>query len=173
MHFSLKVLFVATALIALSCVGLLYASARLATCFTTLALLTVLFGVLVAILCSELEKPFWIGFALFGMTYYAFAMFGERAIDPASQSTVAPFGSRSVIVEPRLVTTQFLLYANSLVDGSPMARLGVPVFFRISWFVSIGHAIFTVIFALLGGAIGNWLGRRFAANRDNGQRVIC
>jgi len=32
--------------------------------------------------------------------------------------------------------------------------------YRLIFFLPIGHAIFTLLFALIGGALGRWLGKR-------------
>jgi hypothetical protein len=162
MRFSMKTLLVAITFIATSCGGLLYANALLAICFTTAAFAFVLVGTLAALLSNGQAKPYWIGFAVFGAAYFGCAMFAERPIDIPSQWTIKQLGDRSIPSEPYLVTTGLLMLANPYVDQLPTRKFGVPAFFRIGWFVSIGHSVFTVLVALVGGSVGRWIGGRFA-----------
>jgi hypothetical protein len=161
MRFSMKSMLATFVFVAVSFFGVLYANAFLATCFTTAAFLIVLCGILAAMLCVGRARAYWIGFAVFGAGYFLLAMFGERLIDPGSQSAIIVVESDNVVsAEPRLLTTEFLIWVEEYIALLVPSGNEPRPYEHLVFFLTNGHAIFTILFALIGGAMGSWMGRR-------------
>jgi hypothetical protein len=198
MRFSLKTLLAATTLVALGCVGVLYANAMWSALFTTAAFLFVLFGVLAAVLRRGRARAFWIGFAVFGAGYFGLAIFGERdAVSSVrSVSRLLAQGptriNESGLAEPRLATTAFLIWADRYLeplrekpDQSNLISARDGTVLRVANnqavalnligvnldFVTIGHGLFTVALSIVGGLIGLRLAEREAPLPNDGDAV--
>jgi hypothetical protein len=152
MRFSLKTMLAASAFIAVSVAGLHYANLPWAAFFYTAAFLSVLTGIVGSLVCSWPTRAFWIGFAVFGGGYFWLALIHEARVE------VQGFGVQ--VPEPDLGTTHLLIWADRLLRSE---RSGTPGFQRRSlsgprstreYFVQVGHGIFTMLLALIGGALG-------------------
>jgi len=170
MRFSLKTLLIAFTAAAVSLLGLLNANLAWGAFFYTAAFVLVLTGIVGAIVRPRPQRAYWIGFALFGGGYFWLALVAEGSLRFA--------GPNGVVLEPNLATSHLLLSAHRYTfkefDGSIAdqrasrilnARIrssgGAFAVQRTSseFFLQVGHSIFTVMFALVGGAIGSWFAR--------------
>jgi hypothetical protein len=188
----------ATALVALGCVGVLYANAMWSALFTTAAFLFVLFGIVAALLRRDRSRAFWIGFAVFGAGYFGLATFGERdAVSSVrSISRILAAGptriNESGVAEPKLATTAFLIWADRYIqplreepDPSNLISARDGTILRVASnqavalnligvnldFVTIGHALFTLVLAILGGLSGMWLTEQAATLSNHGDAM--
>ncbi|MEX0641500.1 MAG: hypothetical protein WD468_02300 [Pirellulales bacterium] len=167
MRFSMKSMLAAFTFVAISCGGMLYANSFLATCFATAAFLIVMFGILAAILRAGRVRAFWTGFAVFGAGYFLLAMFGERLIDPGSQSAIIVVEPNNIVTAaPLLVTTGFLIWVEEFIALLVSSGNEPRPYDHLVFFLTNGHAIFTVLFALLGGALGSWIAGRQAVGKN-------
>ncbi|MEX0641502.1 MAG: hypothetical protein WD468_02310 [Pirellulales bacterium] len=160
MGFSIKSMLVAVALIAVSIVGLHYASLPWAAFFYTAAFLLVLTGIVGSLVCSWPVRAFWIGFAVFGGGYFWLALMAEGSLRFGGYPTGAT-------LEPKLATTHLLLWSEIYLRAeiSPRGTFGVqrgPT----GYFVQVGHSIFTLLFALAGGKLGQCLVQRRGSTPD-------
>jgi hypothetical protein len=187
MRFSLKSLLAATTLVALGCVGVLCANAIWSALFTTAAFLSVLFGIVAAMLRHGRARAFWIGFSVFGAGYFGLATFGERdAVSSVrSISRLLAQGptriNESGVAEPRLATTAFLIWADRYLeplrekpDPSNLISARDGTVLRVASnqavalnligvnldFVTIGHGLFTLALSVVGGLVGFWFAER-------------
>jgi hypothetical protein len=173
MRFSLKSLLAATLLVALGCVGVFYASRVMAAWFFTATLLALLFATVAALVRRRAARAYWIGFTVFGAPYFLISIFGDV------RPIVNRDGQVSAWEEPRLLTSQFLLWADnfarqrqperaaSVNPGAAYVTLQMILLSR-GWSghtLVIGHSLFTMLFALIGGGIGRWLYRSGDAAR--------
>jgi hypothetical protein len=100
---------IATLLVLVVFLGISFAALREATAIWDGAILSVTIGamlvsILLSICCAGAKRAFWLGFALFGSTYLGL--------------TVIPS------IEPRLLTTQALVFLDSKVPGRPKPAVG-------------------------------------------------
>jgi hypothetical protein len=160
LRFSLAGLLVFTLFVAFICAALRYATDLWASAAVSLTGVLLLLGLLAAFL-RPAARPFWIGFALFGLAY------GYVSIGPGSVS-----------LHPRLVTSHLLRYLDSepqseqaynqmtsaLLGFSGAARyrlamIGSPAAFPVPGNVqTIGHSGLAILIALLGGVAGHLIG---------------
>jgi hypothetical protein len=171
MRFSLKTLLIAFTVVAVSLLGLLNANLAWGAFFYTAAFVLVLSGIVGALVRPWPQRAYWIGFALFGGGYFWLALVAEGSLRFA--------GPNGVVMEPNLATSHLLLsaqryvskdYAGSIADQRASrivnARIrsagGAFAVQRESsdYFLQVGHSIFTIVFALVGGALGSWFGSR-------------
>jgi hypothetical protein len=153
MRFSLKVLLVAFTSVAVSFAGLIYANLPWASSFYTAAFVVVLTGVVGALVRPWPERGYWIGFALFAGGYFWLALVAEGSLRFAGFQ-------RGATLEPKLATTHLLLWSERSLraENSPRGAFGVnrgPT----EYFLQVGHSIFTLLFALAGGKLGQWFAR--------------
>jgi hypothetical protein len=175
-NFSIKRFFGAFTLLAVSGGGLVTAGPAWAATFYTAAFVMILCGITAAILRRESSRAYWVGFAIFATGYFVMATLDEgRDLQQPAH----------VEREPSLVTTRFLLRANSFVSmlrrsgpasgegqtTSPgVVRIGDRLFSirdDTENFVRIGDALFTLLLGLLGGAVGRWCYRDQEPNCNN------
>jgi hypothetical protein len=179
MRFSLKALLALTTLVALGCVGVLYANAMWSAAFTTAAFLAILYGVVAANLKGRSEWAFWVGFAVFGVGYFVLVNYVDRVAYMTASRSMRAIGvaGRSFQVlpeagQPQLATALLLMWADGYIQplrensGQQIvvsARDGTVLRFAPSQgiyagfnanFVTIGHALFTLLLALVGGLLG-------------------
>jgi hypothetical protein len=171
MRFSLKTLLIAFTGVAVSLVGLLNANLAWAAFFYTVAFVLVLSGIVGAIVRPWPQRGYWVGFALFGGGYFWLALVAEGSLRFA--------GPNGVVLEPNLATSHLLLgahryvsqdFAGSIADQRASRILNARIrssggAFAVQrtsseYFLQVGHSIFTIVFALVGGALGSWFGRR-------------
>ncbi len=165
MRFSIRTLLIITTFVAVSCVALVYSNAFLATYMTTGAFVCCCFGILAASLRHNRPRAFWIGFAVFGSAYFWFSM-NEHEIDPRGYGAIVTLQSSDLVVEPRMATTKLLLWLYPYDAGALADASGNFIYGKARYLVEIGHAIFTVLFAVIGGWIGTWLYARETALRS-------
>lgn len=165
MRFSLKTMLLLCTAIAVSVAGLLNANVAWAAFFYTAAFLGVLTGCVGALVSRGPARPFWVGFALFGGGYFGLALIGENSL-----ARFTP--DRQQVQEPKLGTTQLFIWVHAQLQPKTNASVKLPpgaVAFSpygysfaantpSGYFIEIGHAIFTLLFALLGG----WIAMRFS-----------
>jgi hypothetical protein len=169
MRFSIKTLLAATALVAASISGLLYANAVWAACFYTGAALVVVIGVTAALVRRGPTQAYWVGFALFGAGYLFLSTTAEGSGRVRRDAI-------TIRLEPQLATARFLSWAHQYMPAvdetspRPQGAASQQVPFglqpaaannfgpqRRRHFVQIGHSLFTLLFALVGGSIGRSL----------------
>jgi hypothetical protein len=166
----------------------MYANAVWSAFFTTAAFLAILFGIAAAMLRHGRARAFWVGFAVFGAGYFALVTYSKRDENNAAARLMRQWGWQQPQItqtaEPQLVTSIFLIWADqhlrpmraqagpaNLVtapDGTLVRTTRQPIGLTMRGnvaginfeFVTIGHAIFTVLFALAGGFLGSWIYRR-------------
>lgn len=164
MRFSLRTMFVAFTVVALSTAGLLYANAAWAAFFYTAAFALLLTGLVGAVVRRGATRPYWIGFTILGGGYFLLALVNENFL--ARFTDVR----QSIGQEPRLATSQFLLWVEPYIHSNRELPNRSPTFpTRMSftgsgltlipsspsdYFVEVGHSILTLLLALLGGWIG-------------------
>jgi hypothetical protein len=177
MQFSLKTLLSASSLIALGCVGVFYASRVMAAWFFTATLFVMLLALVAALVRARAERAYWIGFTVFGIPYFLISIYGD----------VRPILNRDGEIiaweEPRLLTSQFLLWADnwarqrqperatSVNPGRTYVTLQTMLLSR-GWSGHthiIGNSFFAMLFGLVGGTIGRLLYRSGKAERQNGE----
>lgn len=154
MRFSLKTLLVLFTAIPVTIAGLLYANMVWAALFYTAAFTIVLAGIVGAIVRQGKPRSFWIGFAVFGLGYFCVALAGENGIVRyQANNTQSSF-------EPKLATSKLLIWSKPYLQQGAVNRL-TPA--SRAMFVSmmanddyliVGHSIFTMIMAMIGGWVG-------------------
>jgi hypothetical protein len=167
MRFSLKTLLAAFALVGATCAALLYPTRLFATVFFSCALFLLLLGIIAA--CGKRGRAqfYWIGFTVLGSGYFLCSIF---EVHPYARAQ----GERQTWSEPRLLTSELLLAVNDwLTDVRPAAKNRMPGTTTVRnalqmYFVGqgtaghtlmIGHSVFTIVMALVGGAISSWIYR--------------
>ena len=168
MRFSIRTMFVGFSLVALGCVGVFYASRVMAAWFFTAALIVILFAAAAEFLKHDAARAYWVGFTVFGIPYFLISIFGDV------RPIVNRDGQVSAWEEPRLLTSQFMLWADnwarqrqperaaSINPGSAHVTLQLILLSR-GWSghaLIIGHSLFSMLFALIVGAFGRQLLRR-------------
>lgn len=171
MRYSLKTLLASFALIMVSSAALLYPNRIWAACFFTAILLMVLTGIVAALVRRGPARAYWIGFCVFAGTYFLLSNYGEVQLNRSQ------YGRVQSLNEPRLVSSQLLLWADdwltkfrparefAISPGAEYMRSGPsPMTFVARGTTGqtqiIGHCVFTVLLALVGGAVADRLYRR-------------
>lgn len=172
MRYSLKWLIAAVMWFALAAVALRSGSVWWAA--TSLSItLTVLAVALTGSLLSSCSRPYWVGLTLFGCGYM-FMVFGPGADRQIGSRIITT--KLFAVLQPRISkaepsrseawhggsSSEFALHPNFSVDLSFISggeRVEVPA---PQWepFQQIGHSLFALPFAALGGAIGHYFGSR-------------
>jgi hypothetical protein len=110
MRFSLKALLLAFVIVGAGCAGILYPGTIWSSAFFTTALFVVLCAGISAFATRNRTRMYWIGFTVFGGGYSLSSMFADvQAHSPAQ-------GTRAMWSEPRLVTSNFLLWCNERLN---------------------------------------------------------
>ena len=168
-RFSLRWLFGSISLIAIGCGLLVYARPLTAyTCFA--ATLLVLFSAIpLSVYRSGARRAFWFGFALFGLGYLGLMCGPWEAPDVQSRAEV-----REWLPPTKLLRLAYDWVPTKTVTGTPggMGRgffgqfgggaggpmVTVPI---TDWsdFVIVGHSLWAIIIAVLGGGIASWYQR--------------
>jgi hypothetical protein len=170
-RFSLKTLLVATAIVAVSCAGILYANRTWGACFFTASYIAILASIVAMLLTRGQERAFWIGFVVFAVAYFGYAMHGEGLHE------INASGQGKYWQEPKLATSAVLLWLDDSLtrrgqgtrsvevrglyqDGKNRTTYGGGSSVHT---LLVGHSIFTLWFALAGGFISGWVYRREVA----------
>lgn len=157
MQFSLKDILLGTTAVAASCTALTFATPFWAHLYFSVSTLMLLTALLLAYAAKRERRAYWIGFALFGWGYWI--LLHSPILDIESSSANWGLYSQSPLFTATILDW---LYDNALsqVHEQPVAdRYGTlvanssgypsgPDFFRV------GHSIFAMLFALVGGEIG-------------------
>jgi hypothetical protein len=145
MRFSLKTLLFVLTLLILSLAAILYPNRIIGACFTTVAIAVIMFGASAAKIHGGAARAYWVGFTVFGGGYLFFATFSGGTI-----------GSM-------LVTTELLTELHRW-----RRQAGWATYEGAGYQVTlhVGHSILTILFAVIGGAIANWLYQRGGSNRS-------
>lgn len=168
MRFSLKTMLVVFAVVAAACAGGLYPTRIWAALFFTCGLLLILTGAVAALVRGDAVRAYWIGFTVFAGGYFAVAMFGDVQPNVTREGRIASWD------EPRLLTSQFLLWADDrltqfrpdraaqISSGSAYMRAGYsPMSFAArgptGQTLVMGHTLLTLLLGLVGGGMAKWL----------------
>ena len=180
-HFSLRWMFGTVSFLAIGCGLLIYASPLLSKLTSTLTVLVLLAAVPAAIYHAGDRRAFWAGFALFGFAYL-WMVCGTWQSHDGSTALRERLVTSDLLVRchdalPLRQTAAPILtgpvgypanpYGNSQLGGgpNPYQPLGpnpyqLPATFVITTttvdradFLTTGHSLFALLFALLGGAI--------------------
>ena len=162
--FGIRHLLVLIFLVAFATVSLVFATQLWASVWFSTSATLVLLATSLAILSSR--KAFCVGFAVFGCGYWLALYFSGLSADhtPPSRRLESP-----------MITTQFLSWSYDNVlptihdepkplfdgNGAPMNKTRYPTF---SSFVRVGHSLFSLAFAILGGVVTRW----FVASESRG-----
>jgi len=155
-QFSLRSLLGLGALVAAGCAALLYPSGL----WASLAIYGVLVALAAAILGSIVRRgsaqSFWLGFALFGCGYIWLTYEGEANVSPPGWFQLK--GQQG--------TTKLLRFAyDKLHARKPTQGL---LYEDLRPFTEVGHSLWTLVFAFVGG----WIGRYFGAIQGS-SRTAC
>lgn len=169
LSFSLEWLLAVVAFVAYACAAMVYVTPEWATTTFSLAILFLLLGTVALCTCPRETRAFWTGFTVFGWAYFAL-----------------PFAPWFSSERSNLLTHDLINFIHGKLDpwrAIRSAESGFQVTFeaegriihtgpRRIWYVwqegtyhcshRIGNALFTVIFAGVGGLVG----RCFARTRD-------
>lgn len=144
-QFSLRSLLGFVALVAAGCAALLYPSdwwASLAVYGALVALATAILG---SIVRRGSAQAFWLGFALFGCGYMWLTYEGEAHVSPPGWFQLK--GQQG--------TTKLLRLAyDKLHPRKPNQGL---LYEDLRPFTEVGHSLWTLVFAFVGGSIGRYL----------------
>jgi hypothetical protein len=157
-RFSILHLLAVTALAAVGCVALLNSSSIGAASLNGFVVLILAASVLLAVFRDRERRAYWVGFAFSGWLYLILC-FGPIFYE-------SPFG-RSRIITGRLATALYdRIYARPDVPTYPADPFSVtdpfgPSSMAISPeradFLFVAHALWSVLFAMLGGLFARWL----------------
>ena len=156
-RFSILHLLALTALAAVGCVALLNSSSLGAAGLIGLVALILAASVLLAVFRDRERRAYWVGFAFSGWLYLILC-FGPIF-------TESPFG-RSRIITGRLATALYdRIYATPDVPTYPADPFAAPDPFAPpsaispgrADFLFVAHALWSVLFAMLGGLFAHWL----------------
>lgn len=157
MQFTLKDILLGTTAVTVSCTALTFASWFWATLYFTGAMTMLLTAVVFSCVSREAQRAYWVGFAVFGWGY--FIILHSTWLDTETQVQ-----NWRLFSDGPLFTSAILdwLYSNvlSLIHPQPQTDgFGQPIPGTSSYplgpnFARVGHSIFALLFALLGGEIG-------------------
>lgn len=168
-RFSLRWLFGSISFIAIGCGLLIYARPLTAyTCFA--ATLLVLFSAIpLSVYRSGARRAFWFGFALFGLGYLGLMCGPWQAPDVQSQAEVREWPPPT-----KLLTLAYGWVPTKTVTRTPgsldffggMTPRTMPI---ADWsdFVIVGHSLWAIIIAVLGGGIASWCQRTGQPGESN------
>jgi hypothetical protein len=148
MRFSLKYLFLMTTLAGLACAVLLFANLWCgAVCFTA-SMGLILASVVLAYAATGVSRSFWIGFAIFGCGYWL-----ALRIPVAGEVTAArwTFGSESPLITAQLLEWSYKELSQAIGPAVPDSDN----------FGRVGHSLFAILTAFLGGWLGRFAYRRY------------
>jgi hypothetical protein len=181
-HFSLRWLFGVVAFLAISCGLLIYASPFLSKLTATLAAVALLAAIPAAIYHAGDRRAFWAGFSLFGFAYLWLVCGTWQSHDgstalrkrlvttdlltrcyevlPGQASTlpvlgkILPTQSGTVVIDPltSTYTGDLTVMPNSTFSALSVTSVATSGVDRAD-FLTTGHSLFAILFALLGGAI--------------------
>jgi hypothetical protein len=165
-RFSLKTLLVLFTAIPVAIAGLLYANMVWGALFYTTAFLLLLTGIVGAIVRQGRARAFWIGFAVFGMGYFCVALAGENGV--ARYQT----NNMQSSFDPKLATSKLLIWSKPYLQQgaasnvTPSSRAMFLSTIANDDYLIVGHSIFTVIVAMIGGWVGTLFSRVAASIRE-------
>ena len=149
MQFSLKWMLAAVAFVGFGCTALYNANETWA--MATMAITII--GLLVAVLAAVYAQPraFYVGMCLFGWSYLVLTY------GPTMRDSVRPLAVTDGILD--------LVYEVVKRDSPPafVGQPNIPVP-RNRYFQPVGHSLFALIFAFIGGVVGNWFSRGAKCN---------
>ena len=172
-QFSLRWLFGATAFVAVACTALLNATELWQSLFVSAMLATLVLSILLVVYSRQSVRAFWVGFCVCGWAYYLLVSY---YLDEKGVHIADPFkGKPSQLVSTRLLE---LAYQRAIplvrTSGDPFMqpipppdgsndsdehrRMGLMANYpNFSCFVNIGHCLWTLLFAGVGGRIARFL----------------
>ena len=186
-RFSLRQLMALVAFVAVGCGGLMRPSVYLASLIFTVTLVALLVAILAAVGRKGSARVFWIGFAIAGSGYLWLAHWADEesytvstdwrlqttgplfttkllglthgALHPAPQGYPGGRGFFAVPVEPWLGP----VFGQMGTRGPNSAAAAVAYETELDAFMRIGHSLWALLFAYLGGQ----LARRFRATAED------
>ena len=148
MRFSLKRLFLITTLAALACAAMIFANPWWgAICFTASVVL-ILASFVLAHAATGATRAFWIGVAIFGCGYWLVLRL------PITNDVLGlhwTFGAGSPLISSQLLERTY-------EELSAAFRIAVP---DGDDFGRVGHSLFAILTAFLGGWLGRFAYRRY------------
>ena len=164
MRFSLRWLFVAILLIAVSVVALLNANAYWAGAARSTMFLILPLSMVIALASGGVARLFWIGFAIVGAVQFWSLGFAQGAAAGESLIEVGIEWLHTKVV--RDVTIEVGQY-----QAGKLLRMVPRVVPRpnIDYFRVVGHCVVSALLGLLGGCVGAWVysRRSVRASRPN------
>jgi hypothetical protein len=169
MHFSLKMLLIAIAFVAVSLGALLNANDLWRIGFRSAVLVTVLIAATGAVCSSGKTRAFCIGYVLFSLSFFtkffSFA-WGSELITTNALSTLHAqmFAPQTERVSGPISSEGWdLLDISAQVDGTSIISFIRP---RRDQFVAVGHAVLSIPLGIIGGVIAMAFHRRSRNERD-------
>ena len=171
-QFSLRNLLIAVACCAFGAAALVNANVWWVAITWSAALFSVTAAALLAMHRREEKRAFWGGFALFGSLYLLLLMY---SIQPASSSNsavlcLAPLSYHNLLTTKLTTWTYSKLPAALATEPGPNPSLEEPYSKRYgpppranpryvdqTFYTEVGHALWTLLLASLGGALSRWL----------------
>src|SRR5262245_11916481 len=158
---SLRALLVLFTLVAVGCGGLIFASPFWAAAAFSTVFLVIVCAIVAAVVEHGANRAFWIGFAVLGGAYLYVSM------------SDGPNRQQSSRWDPMLVTTHVLIWTNGFVElirpRGPVGQQGADTYIVKGFppqavyfpsntvsFVRVGHSLFAIVLAVLGGVWGRW-----------------
>jgi hypothetical protein len=180
LSFSIRALLVSTAIVGAGCSTVLHGNALLTSGLFLFAVVSLLFGIVAALVRRGPARDYWIGFVVFGVGYFGLALHWDRAVArPDNSSYGYRFPITNVIVwarwktsgeQPPMVTMsgpgfQWMQTTAPYWSSSGWMSTSAtfyPTLDRFSNTVLGGHSLSTVLFAIAGG----WAGSRFGVRSE-------
>jgi len=165
MRFSLRYLFLITTLAAVACATLIFANPWWgAVCFTASVVL-ILASFVLAYAATDARRAFWIGFAVFGCGYW---MALELPIAHSASDSEWQAGSFNPLISARILDWTYRVILPNVRADEPRVNptSGKQVGNWVSYphgddFGRVGHSMFDILAAFLGGLLGRFAYRRF------------
>lgn len=157
-RFSLLTLLGVTAYVAIGIAAWMYATDLWASTLCGAVVLCLLYGSLKAIYCCGEGRSFWVGFLVFGVTYFGLTEFDIPGLRVPLPTTTA--------IDYAAVQSGAIAEIPTSTEADPFG-IWLPVDMgRIKRHRQIGHALFTLPFAALGGIISRVMEARSRHPRD-------
>jgi len=178
LNFSTRTLLVATAFVGAGCATILHPNLFISSGLFLVAVVLLLVGIVAALVRKGPARAYWIGFVVFGVSYFSLAMHWDRAAArPDNSSYSYRFPITNAIVwarwkisgeQPPFVQLsgpgfQYMQSTTPFWGSSGWISTSTtfdPVIDRFSNALLGGHSLITVLFAIAGGWIGSRLGAR-------------
>ena len=151
-QFSLRMLLVVVAFVAVGCAALANASPAVADTAYTMAIGVMFIALLGILYRREADRAFWVGFAIFGMGYLLLLGSGPLSIRAGklATTTLMEYVYSQTGLSDRAVASVVAQSRNQILLPQRAERRAR------STFVRIGHSIWTLILAYLGGLLARY-----------------